>query len=194
MVGRLLVITGASGVGKSTLSAKIAASLEFDKIVATDTIRETLRTQIFEEEEPALHRSSFQPGGSGAIKDWKATVSPLNDAIQAVVSREMKRGGDILMEGVHFVPDFALIDEWRATGGEACGVVLAVEDEEEHVRMITGRRKHNGRPVRHYLDHIERIREIQDEMIKLAGKNDWLLLDLTKIEDPIGKIERYLIS
>ena len=40
MVGRLLVITGASGVGKSTLSARIAASLEFDKVVATDTIRE----------------------------------------------------------------------------------------------------------------------------------------------------------
>ena len=59
MVGRLLVITGASGVGKSTLSARIAASLEFDKVVASDTIRETLRTQISQNEDSALHRSSF---------------------------------------------------------------------------------------------------------------------------------------
>jgi 2-phosphoglycerate kinase len=57
MVGRLLVIAGASGVGKSTLTARVAASLEFDKVVSTDTIRETLRTQISVEESPALHRS-----------------------------------------------------------------------------------------------------------------------------------------
>ena len=76
MVGRLLVITGASGVGKSTLSARIAASLEFDKVVATDTIRETLRTQISQNENPALHRSSFQPGESNAIEDWKDTTTP----------------------------------------------------------------------------------------------------------------------
>ena len=188
MVGRLLVITGASGVGKSTLTARIAASLEFDKVVATDTIRETLRTQIPPEEVPALHRSSFQPGESNAIEDWKDTVSPLNSAIQAIVSREIKRGGDLLMEGVHFVPNFTIIDEWRAAGGDACGVVLAVEDIEEHVRMIAGRRKHNGRPVRHYLDHIDRIREIQKEMVKLAKNSGWLVIDVTKSNDPIGEI------
>ena len=115
MVGRLLVITGASGVGKSTLSARIAASLEFDKVVATDTIRETLRTQISQNEDSALHRSSFQPGESNAIEDWKDTTTPLNSAIGAIVQREMKRGGDLLMEGVHFVPNLAIIDEWRAS-------------------------------------------------------------------------------
>lgn len=188
MVGRLLVITGASGVGKSTLSARIAASLEFDKVVATDTIRETLRTQISQNEDPALHRSSFQPGESNAIEDWKNTTTPLNSAIEAIVQREMKRGGDLLMEGVHFVPNFAIIDEWRAYGGEACGVVLAVEDAEEHVRMIAGRRKHNGRSVRHYLDHIDRIREIQFEMVRLAENSGWVVIDVTKSNDPIGEI------
>ena len=37
MVGpRLLVITGTSGVGKSTLTAKLASSLGFGKVVATE--------------------------------------------------------------------------------------------------------------------------------------------------------------
>ena len=188
MVGRLLVITGASGVGKSTLTARIAATLEFDKVVSTDTIRETLRTQIPPKEVPALHRASFQPGESNAIEDWKDTVYPLNSAIQAIVGREIKRGGDLLMEGVHFVPNSAIIDEWSAAGGAACGVVLAVQDIEEHVRMIAGRRKHNGRPVRHYLDHIDRIREIQEEMVKLAENSGWLVIDVTKSNDPIGEI------
>ena len=192
MVGRLLVITGASGVGKSTLTARHAASLEIDKVVSSDTIRETLRTQISKEESPALHRSSFQPAGAGALGDWKETVAPLKDAIQAGVNREKERGGSLLMEGVHFIPNFGIIDDWRAAGGNACGVVLAVEDDEEHVRMIVGRRKHNGRPVRHYLDHIGRIREIQDEMVRLADNNGWLVLDITKSDNLIGKIEGYL--
>ena len=54
--------------------------------------------------------------------------------------------------------------------------------------MIAGRRKHNGRPVRHYLDHIDRIREIQEEMVKLAKNSGWLVIDVTKSNDPIDEI------
>lgn len=189
MVGRLLIISGASGVGKSTLTARLAASLEFDKVVSTDTIRETLRTTVSVEESPALYRSSFQPGGSGAIDDWKATIAPLREAIDAVIAREMKRGGDLLLEGVHLAPSFGIIDAWRAAGGTALGVVMHVQDPEEHVRMIAARRKHNGRPVRHYLDHIERIRAIQSEMLRLAENSGWLTLDVTQADDPVGEIE-----
>ncbi|PXF18647.1 MAG: 2-phosphoglycerate kinase, partial [Methanobacteriota archaeon] len=54
MVGRLLVITGASGVGKSTLTTRVASALEFEKVASTDTVREILRTQLGIEAEPAL--------------------------------------------------------------------------------------------------------------------------------------------
>ena len=46
MPPRLLIITGTSGVGKSTLSAKLAFSLGFVETAATDTVREVLRTQF----------------------------------------------------------------------------------------------------------------------------------------------------
>ncbi len=192
MVGRLLIITGASGVGKSTLTARIASILEFDKVVSTDTIRETLRTQISIDESPALHRSSFQPGGNSTIDDWKNTISPLREAIDAVIYREIKRGGDLLLEGVHFTPSFDIIDSWRASGGKSCGVVLAVDNVEEHMQMIVGRKKHNGRSVKHYLDHFMRIREIQNEMSRLANNSGWLVIDITQEDDPIGIIESLL--
>ena len=123
----------------------------------------------------------------------KATIAPLREAIDAVIAREVKRGGDLLLEGVHFAPSFGIIDAWRAAGGTAVGVVLHVEDDAEHVRMIAGRRKHNGRPVRHYLEHIERIREIQAEMLRLAEKSAWLAIDVTQADDPIGQIEEKLL-
>ena len=189
MVGRLLVICGASGVGKSTLTPKVASALQFEKVVATDTIRETLRTQISIEESPALHRSSFQPGGKGTLIDWADTISPLADSIFAVTERAKKRGSDLLVEGVHIAPSLELLDDWRARGGTACGVVLAVEDSDEHRMMITRRQQHNDRPARHYLRYFDRIREINHRLVFLAKKNDWLVIDVTTEKDPIGLIE-----
>ena len=46
VVPRLLIIVGTSGVGKSTMSAKLASELGFSKVASTDTVREVLRTQL----------------------------------------------------------------------------------------------------------------------------------------------------
>ncbi|SVB77163.1 uncharacterized protein METZ01_LOCUS230017, partial [marine metagenome] len=78
---RLLIIAGSSGVGKSTISARAASSLGFSKSASTDTIREALRTQFDAEQVPALHRSSFESAGNGAVEDWHATVAVLSEAI-----------------------------------------------------------------------------------------------------------------
>ena len=91
---RLLIIAGTSGVGKSTLSARIASNLDFSKIVSTDTIRETLRTKFDRDEIPALHRSSFEPAGLGTIEDWHQTVAVLSEAIRAVVKRAATKSSD----------------------------------------------------------------------------------------------------
>ena len=74
---RLLVITGSSGVGKSTLSARAAASLGFSKSASTDTIREALRTQVAADELPgwlegcrrlARNREGTLEGSSSSCK------------------------------------------------------------------------------------------------------------------------------
>jgi 2-phosphoglycerate kinase len=64
-----------------------------------------------------------------------------------------------------------------------------VDDLEEHVRMIASRQEHNDRSARHYLDHIEQIRQIHDEMVRLGSENGWLLIDVTLEDDPLGAIE-----
>ena len=56
---RLLILAGATGVGKSTAAREIAAASGFSRILSTDAIREIMRTCIDVDEDPALHRSSF---------------------------------------------------------------------------------------------------------------------------------------
>jgi len=186
---RLLVITGTSGVGKSTLSARVASSLGFSKIVSTDTIRETLRTQFDREQIPALHRSSFEPAGSGVIEDWYQTVTVLTQAVRAVVRRAAAKSSDLVLEGVHIIPGEEMLEEWRNSGGLASGVVLRVDDERTHQNFIRSREKHNSKGISHYLDNLDRIREIQDSMVSEAEDSGWLSLDASVDDDPIDMIE-----
>ena len=184
---RLLVITGSSGVGKSTISARVSSSLGFSKSASTDTIRETLRTQFSSEQAPALHRSSFEPAGSGVIEDWHETVVVLSEAIRAVVNRAISKRSDLLLEGVHIIPGSGILEGWRESGGIASGVLLHVEDEDTHRQFIRMREKHNDRGLDHYLNNLDRIRAIQEEMLEKADESGWLVLD-TSIGDPVRKI------
>ena len=183
MVPRLLIICGTSGVGKSTMSTSLASSLGLSKIASTDTIREVLRTQISSTARPALHRSSFEPAGGSATEDWKETVQALSGGVLAVIERAISKGTDLLLEGVHYVPNKKVIDLWREAGGVAIGVVLYVSSEERHRGMIANREKHNGKKVDHYLGNLDRIREIQEELVLSGSEFGWLVIDPTKESD-----------
>ncbi len=186
---RLLVITGSSGVGKSTLSARAAASLGFSKSASTDTIREALRTQFDTDELPALHRSSFESAGSGVVEDWHETVKVLSEGVAAVVRRASMKGSDLLLEGVHLIPGAQILNDWRGAGGIACGVVLYVEEGGRHQRFIMRRERHNNRGLAHYLDNLDRIREIQNEMVSNGRDAGWLVMDASAQDDPVGMVE-----
>ena len=192
MSARLLIITGTSGVGKSTLASKLASSMDFGKVAATDTIREVLRTQFGPSDIPALHRSSFEPAGGSAADDWRETVGVVSEGVQAVIRRAEERGSDLLLEGVHFIPGDRAIESWREAGGLAAGIVLFVEDEVAHREMISDREKHNGKRVEHYLGNLDRIRSIQDEMIDIGSECGWIMIDPTADGDPSGELEGLL--
>ena len=186
---RLLVITVSSGVGKSTLSARAAASLGFSKSASTDTIREALRTQFDADELPALHRSSFESAGSGVVEDWHETVKVLSEGVAAVVMRASMKGSDLLLEGVHLIPGAQILNDWRGAGGIACGVVLYVEEGGRHQRFIMRRERHNNRGLAHYLDNLDRIREIQNEMVSNGRDAGWLVMDASAQDDPVGMVK-----
>ena len=188
MVPRLLIISGTSGVGKSTTSTSLASSLGFTKIASTDTIREVLRTQISSTASPALHRSSFESAGGSASEDWKEAVKALSGGVEAVIDRAISKGSDLLLEGVHYIPNKEVIDLWREAGGVAIGVVLYVSSEERHRGMIANREKHNGKKVDHYLGNLDRIRKIQEELVLSGSEFGWLVIDPTKESDSIGLI------
>jgi 2-phosphoglycerate kinase len=67
---------------------------------------------------PRLHRSSFATGESGdPVLDWKDSCSVVEAGIDATISRGRREGIDLLVEGVHLMPDNRWLEEWRESGG-----------------------------------------------------------------------------
>ena len=192
VVPRLLIIVGTSGVGKSTMSAKLASTLNFSKVASTDTVREVLRTQLTSSEKPSLHRSSFESAGGSVVEDWGETVEAVSEGVQAVIQRALEKRGDLLLEGVHYFPNKEIIDEWRDACGIATGVVLYVTSENMHRGMIANREKHNGSQVDHYLGNLDRIREIQENLVVSGSRSEWLLVDPSNESDAAGIISSSL--
>ena len=85
---RLLLIAGATGVGKSTVSVGLAHRLGITRVLSTDAIREIMRVADEERLHPALHRSSFSRGDSGEpVTDWSATCLAVENGLKATMER-----------------------------------------------------------------------------------------------------------
>ena len=70
-VPRLVLISGATGVGKTTLAKAVAHEMGLARIASSDTIREVMRATAISST-PALNRSSYGRGEVGdAGTDWE---------------------------------------------------------------------------------------------------------------------------
>jgi 2-phosphoglycerate kinase len=167
----VILIGGATGVGKSTIATQLATRLGIVRVVATDAVREVMRAMFSPELMPSLHASSFQAGGmlreSGlqgtdrVIAGFREQTAAVSVGLNAFLTRAALEGTSVIIEGAHMVPGFIDVD---STKGRvlAIPVVVTVEDEEVHRSHFTVRATDvTSRPAGRYAKGFENIRRIQ---------------------------------
>jgi len=188
----LVLIAGATAVGKSTTAVKLTSSRSFSRLLSTDAIREIMRV-VDDGSNEALHRSSFSKGTSGdAILDWQDSCKAVEAGILATIERARREGIDLVLEGVHLEPSSRLLRSWQEAGGIAIGIVMHVDDENKHISFLKQRESFSFRNAERYISALPRIREIQDGLIEKARLANWHTLDPTRVNDSIEKIEHWL--
>jgi predicted kinase len=192
----LVLISGSPGTGKSTFAMSVALDQGILKCISTDTIRATMRSFVAPDISPALHRSSFAQAfeGDDPVRSWRETCSVLSHSVEGLIDDAMKRGTSIVVEGVHVVPHNELIKKWEQEGGVAVGVLLQIRNEEKHKRQLLKRGVMTGviEAEEEKIASFDRIRAIQDEMMRLAKENNWIQIEQRIAPDPLDLVNSAL--
>lgn len=167
----VVLIGGATGVGKSTIATQLAARLGIVRVVASDAIREVMRALFSRELMPTLHASSFEADtalrepplreSERVVVGFREQTAAVSVGIEAMLDRAAMEGTNLIVEGAHIVPGFVDLES-RRDRILAVPVIIAVEDEDVHLSHFAARQTDvTARPATRYLHGLENIRRLQ---------------------------------
>lgn len=197
----VVLICGATGIGKSTLATMLANRLGITRVSATDMIRQVLRAFISHDAMPDVHYSSFD--ANQAVRLDTTAEDPLLAGfarqaehvavgIKALVQRAVLEQTSIIVEGIHAVPGaFEGLAELDAVVIE---VVVAIEDEELHRSHFYARGESPSRVASRYLDAFDRIRKLQNYMIERARELSVPVIDNSSLDDALGEVMHIVLD
>ena len=167
----VILIGGATGVGKSTIATQLAARLGIVRVVATDAIREVMRAMLSPQLMPTLHVSSFQAdqamreppikNADALVVGFREQTAAVSVGINALIERAAMEGTSIVIEGAHVVPGFF---DAEAYGERILAVpfIIGVDDEERHLSHFAAREDAiASRPATRYAEGFDGIRRLQ---------------------------------
>jgi 2-phosphoglycerate kinase len=167
----VVLIGGATGVGKSTIATQLAARLGIVRVVASDSVREVMRAVFSRDLMPTLYTSSFEADqalreppprtADKVIVGFREQTAAVAVGVTALIQRAAIEGTSVIIEGAHVVPGFLDLDPWKDKV-LAVPVVVSVEDEEIH-RSHFVRRSADSllRPMERYVEGFDNIRKVQ---------------------------------
>jgi 2-phosphoglycerate kinase len=178
----VIMIGGATGVGKSTVATQLAVRLGIVRVVATDAIREVMRALFTSRLMPTLYTSSFDADSAlreppprpmdRVIVGFREQTAAVSVGIQAMVERAAVEGTSVVIEGAHVVPGFVDLPSYEGRV-LAVPVVLTVDDEDLHRSHFAVRSLDSAsRPVDRYLQGFANIRRVQKYIKSQALSHD----------------------
>src|SRR5918992_1384715 len=175
----VVLIGGATGVGTSTLAADVARRLNIQSVIGTDSIREVLRRAISPDLLPILHKSSYEIKREDVrvpveeepvLFGFREQASRVAVGVEAIVDRGLKEGTNLVIEGVHLVPEI-ILGRYR-DHPNVCALVVYLSDEHVHRSRFYIRALGTAmrRPAEEYISHFREIRQIHDYIVESAAR------------------------
>ena len=200
----IILLGGATGVGKSTIATQLATRLGITRVVSTDAVREVLRSALTEEMFPTLYASSFeadkavrQPiphSGDRLIIGFREQAASVAVGAQALIDRAIAEGTDMILEGAHLVPGF--LESVESEKAVIVSLMIAIEDEELHKShfMMRGRDSASSRPGNRYLRSFKKIRRIQKYMVNSAAMRGVPTVASYDLDETLSQIIDHVIE
>jgi 2-phosphoglycerate kinase len=197
----IILLGGATGVGKTTLALEVAHRLGIGRVLSTDSIRQIMRIMLSPDLVPAIHASAFDahrrlPPESveddAVIRGFRAQATTVSVGVRATMDRAVAESSSLVLDGVSIVP--GLID-LRAYAGVAhvFFLVVATLDEEALAARFKARAKTAAqRASDRYIEHLDAILRIQDHFLELADRYDVPIVDNVTFDKSVLFIIRHV--
>lgn len=197
----VILIGGATGVGKSTIATQVAARLGILRTVATDSIREVMRALFSRELMPTLYTSSFDADSAlreppprpadKVIVGFREQTTAIAVGVHALIERaavESTRQSSTVIEGAHVVPGFvetADLEDFVVP----IPMVITVEDEDVHRSHFIARTMDSDRrPFDRYLASFHNIRKVQRYIKSQALSHGWPIVPSYSLDQTIADV------
>ncbi|WP_175058816.1 2-phosphoglycerate kinase [Thermococcus sp. 2319x1] len=193
----IILLGGATGVGKSTLATELAFRLGIRTIIGTDTVREVMRKIISKELLPSLHTSSFlawrelrnlPKDVDPLIYGFESQVRYVTVGINAVVERSYKEGFNTIIEGIHLVPGYVDPND------RSFMYLITVKNSEALEARFYERARYSLRPAEYYVKNIDNIMRIQEYLIEKAKEYGIPIIENIELEQSINSIMNNLME
>jgi 2-phosphoglycerate kinase len=199
----IILMGGATGTGKSTISTELAYRLNVTRTQSTDMMREIIRNYLAPHVVPTLAYSSFEAwrglpaaalaGGQRKTDDpliagYMNQYTNIEMALQATIARAVKERHDIIIEGVHVLPAELDLDN---TGKQAVvvPVMLAVTNRQRLADQLCWRsREQPDRASSRYMEQLDAIWDLQSFLLNRADEANIRIIANWVVEDTVRDI------
>jgi 2-phosphoglycerate kinase len=193
----IILLGGATGVGKSTLATELAFRLGIRTILGTDTVREVMRKIISKELLPSIHTSSFlawkelrnlPKDVDPLIYGFESQVRYVTVGINAVVERSYREGFNTIIEGIHLVPGYVSLND------RSFMYLITVKNSEALEARFYERARYSLRPAEYYVKNIDNIMRIQEYLIEKAKEHGIPIIENVELEQSVNAIMNNLME
>ena len=194
----VVLIGGASGVGKTTAAVALAGLLSISRVTSSDELRQVMRLMIAPDLMPAIHTSSYVawetltgplPGDvDPVVYGFREQALRVSVGIRAVIDRAIEEHVNLVVDGVHLLPDVSNLDDYA---GRAILIRanLYISDPQLYAERFRARNAEAAeRPQHRYLEHLEEISQLQEHILEVGERYGVPAYENTDLEETVQSL------
>ncbi|MEZ5082187.1 MAG: AAA family ATPase [Bacteroidales bacterium] len=211
--GFIFIITGSSGVGKTTLAWALARKFNIVSVFSTDYIREAYRYLIEEynvKDSKCIFESSFlaytgldenQQGADKVINGFKRQSELLSGPLINVINRIRNKRDSAIIEGVNLISSQIFKELPVDPLNKIVLIDLFLNDEKTHMERLRERGEKSSEKLERtdrYISNIRQIREIDSFLKKDSNEikntcfNIITIENSSSISDAVNKVDNHI--
>jgi 2-phosphoglycerate kinase len=200
----IVLIGGASGVGKTSAGVALANHLKISRVVSTDAIRQIMRLMISPELMPALHASSYEAWkhigaispnqSSPVVQAFREQALRVCVGVRAMIERAIEENTSMIVDGVHVLPDLIDLKKFE-NKAIFVWINFYLEDEKQYAERFKIRgQAAQQRSSHRYIENLNGILEIQRHILNVGETHHVPIVENTNFEETVQSVSQQIMD